>query len=168
MVRSVGAAGRVLKHSDPNIIAFDLSPDGSTLAYSIPEADDRRLNTFLTDFPAGSRELQVTTSGGVRPRFSGDGKAVFYLAPAVPQTDPPRGALAKRPVTLKSWETSESAFWFWCRTGEQQCNGSARSTPMPHAEATRRRPNRRCAHQTGTPAARNPRPTITVRKRRRP
>jgi hypothetical protein len=102
---SVGAAERVLKHSDPNIIAFDLSPDGSTLAYSIPEADGR-LNTFLTDFPAGSRELQVTTSGGARPRFSGDGKAVFYLAPAVPQTDPPRGAVAKRPVTLKSLETS--------------------------------------------------------------
>lgn len=27
-------------------------------------------------------------------------------APATPQTDPPRGAVAKRPVTLKSLETS--------------------------------------------------------------
>ncbi len=102
---SVGAALRVLKHSDPDIVAFDLSPDGSTLAYSIPEADSR-LNSFLTDFPGGSRQLQVTTTGGARPRFSGDGDALFYLAPAVPQTDPPRGALAKRPVALKSLETS--------------------------------------------------------------
>lgn len=102
---SVGAAERVLKQSDPNIAAFDLSPDGSTLAYSIPEADFR-LNSFLTDFPAGNRQLQVTTTGGARPQFSGDGNALFYLAPAVPQTDPPRGALAKRPVALKSLETS--------------------------------------------------------------
>jgi dipeptidyl aminopeptidase/acylaminoacyl peptidase len=97
---SVGAAERVLKQSDPLIRAFDLSPDGSTLAYSIQEADGR-LNAFLTDFPAGNRQLQVTTSGGGHPRFSGDGKALFYLAPATPQTDPPRGAVAQRPITLK-------------------------------------------------------------------
>ncbi|HYN09717.1 MAG TPA: protein kinase [Vicinamibacterales bacterium] len=102
---SVGAPERVLKQSDPNIVAFDLSPDGSTLAYSIPEAD-ARLNSFLTDFPAGSRQLQVTTTGGARPQFSGDGKALFYLARAVPETDPPRGAVAKRPVALKSLDTS--------------------------------------------------------------
>ena len=48
----------------------------------------------------------MTTTGGARPRFSGDGKALFYLAPATPQTDPPRGALAKRPVTLKPLDTS--------------------------------------------------------------
>ena len=63
---SVGAAERVLKQSDPNIRAFNLSPDGSTLAYSIQEADGR-LNAFLTDFPAGNRQLQVTTSGGGPP-----------------------------------------------------------------------------------------------------
>ena len=67
---------------------------------------DGRLNAFLTDFPAGSRQLQVTTSGGGHPRFSGDGKALFYLAPATPQTDPPRGALAERPITLKPLDTS--------------------------------------------------------------
>jgi hypothetical protein len=102
---SIGAAERVLRQSDPNISAFDLSPDGSTLAYSVIEADSR-LNSFLTDFPGGSRQVQVTTTGGGRPRFSGDGGALFYLAPAVPQTDPPRGALVKRPVALKSLETS--------------------------------------------------------------
>ncbi len=105
---SVGAAERVLAQSDPNIIAFDLSPDGSTLAYSIPESDSR-LNSFLTDFPAGSRQLQVTTSGGARPQFSGDGNALFYLTRALPQTDPPRGALAKRPVALRSLATSGPA-----------------------------------------------------------
>jgi serine/threonine-protein kinase len=102
---SVGPAERVLKQSDPDINMFDLSPDGSTLAYDIPEAD-ARLNVFLTDFPAGSRQLQLTTRGGGRPRFSGDGKALFYLAQAEPRTDPPRGAVAKRPVALQSLETS--------------------------------------------------------------
>jgi dipeptidyl aminopeptidase/acylaminoacyl peptidase len=102
---SVGAAERVLKQSDPYIRNFDLSSDGSTLAYSLQEADGK-LNAFLTDFPAGSRQLQVTTSGGAHPRFSGDGKALFYLAPATPQTDPPRGAVAERPITLKPLDTS--------------------------------------------------------------
>jgi hypothetical protein len=105
---SVGAAQRVLEQSDPNIVAFDLSPDGSTLAYSIPESDGR-LNSFLTDFPAGSRQLQVSTSGGARPQFSGDGNALFYLSRALPETDPPRGALVKRPVALKSLATSGPA-----------------------------------------------------------
>jgi Tol biopolymer transport system component len=98
---SVGAAQRVFAQSDPQVAAFDLSPDGSTLAYSVPEADSR-LNTFLTDFPTGRRQVQVTTTGGAEPRFSGDGNALFYLARALPYTDPPRGALAMLPVALKS------------------------------------------------------------------
>ncbi len=102
---SVGPAEHVLKQSDPLITAFDLSPDGSTLAYSLREVDGR-LNAFLTDFPAGSRQLQVTTSGGAHPRFSGDEKALFYLTQAMPQTDPPRGAVAERPITLKPLDAS--------------------------------------------------------------
>jgi len=102
---SVGPPERLLKQSDPHIRAFDLSPDGSALAYSSQEADGK-LNSFLIDFPAGSRQLQVTSSGGAHPRFSGDGKALFYLAPATPQTDPPRGAVAERPITLKPLDTS--------------------------------------------------------------
>ena len=102
---SVGAAERVLKQSDPNIDAFDLSPDGSTLAYSLLETNTR-LNVFLTDFPGGTRQLQVTTTGGARPRFSGDGHALYYLARATQDTDPPLGALAKRPIAPQSLQTS--------------------------------------------------------------
>ena len=102
---SVGPAERVLKQLDPNIDAFDLSPDGSTLAYSLLETDTR-LNVFLTDFPGGTRQLQVTTTGGARPRFSGDGHALYYLARATQDTDPPLGALAKRPIAPQSLQTS--------------------------------------------------------------
>jgi hypothetical protein len=102
---SVGAAQRMLKQSDPDIESFHLSPDGSTLVYSTPEADGR-LNAFLTDFPAGARQVQATTIGAGSPRFSKDGTTIFYGSPAVPLGDPPRGALAKRPVALKSLSTS--------------------------------------------------------------
>jgi hypothetical protein len=105
---SVGAPRRVLPSSDPNIGGFDLSPDGSTLAYAVVEADNR-LNTFLTDFPAGSRQVQVTERGGARPQFSGDGNTLFYLTAAEPQRDRFRGALAKRPLALKSLATSGPA-----------------------------------------------------------
>ena len=98
---SVGAAQRVLKQSDPDIDSFHLSPDGSTLVYATPEADSL-LNAFLTDFPAGARQVQATTIGAGSPRFSKDGTTIFYGSQAVPQKDPPRGALAKRPVALKS------------------------------------------------------------------
>ena len=102
---SVGAAERVLKQSDPNIRAFDLSPTAQRWRIPFTRADGR-LNAFLTDFPAGNRQLQVTTTGAGPPRFSRDGNALFYLARATPQTDPPRGALAKRPITLKPLDTS--------------------------------------------------------------
>jgi len=102
---SVGPARRVLGNSDPVTAGFDLSSDGSTLVYSVPEADGR-LNAFLTDFPAGSRQLQVTTRGAGRAQFSRDGNTLFYMTRALPESDPPRGALAKIPVALKSLATS--------------------------------------------------------------
>ena len=73
--------------------------------YATPEADGL-LNAFLTDFPAGARQVQATTIGAGSPRFSKDGTTIFYGSQAVPRGDPPRGALAKRPVALKSLSTS--------------------------------------------------------------
>jgi serine/threonine-protein kinase len=102
---SAGAPRRVLQTSDPPIGDLDVSPDGTALAYSVVEADSR-LNTFLTDFPGGRRQIQATTRGGARPQFSGDGNALFYLTRAQPESDPPRGALAKRPLALKALSTS--------------------------------------------------------------
>ena len=99
--RSVGAVRRLFRDSDPDIGSFDISPDGSVLAYSASEADGR-LNTFLTDFPAASRQVQMTTRGGARAQFSADGSAIFYVSPAQPATDPLRGALSKRSIALKS------------------------------------------------------------------
>jgi hypothetical protein len=98
---SVGTARRLLPDSDPDIDSFDLSPDGSVLAYSVVEAD-RRLNIFLTDFPAVTRQVQVTARGGGRPQFSADGTAIFYVGRAQPDSDPPRAALSKRSIALKS------------------------------------------------------------------
>ena len=84
---SVGAAQRMLKQSDPDIESFHLSPDGSTLVYATPEADGL-LNAFLTDFPAGARQVQATTIGAGSPRFSKDGTTIFYGSQAVPRGIP--------------------------------------------------------------------------------
>src|SRR5690606_26155784 len=99
------AARNVFQGSEPPVGEFDLSPDGSALTYSVLEPDSR-LNTFLTDFPAGSRQVQVTTRGGARPLFSSDGNALLYLTQALPETNPPRGALAKRPVAVTPLATA--------------------------------------------------------------
>ena len=81
---SVGAAERVLKQSDPNIDGVRICRPTDRRWRIHFSRRTRRLNVFLTDFPGGTRQLQVTTSGGARPRFSGDGEALFYLARAAP------------------------------------------------------------------------------------
>lgn len=102
---TVGALGRVLQGADPEVFTFDVSRDGSMLAYSISEADGL-LNTFLTDFPGGSRQVQVTTRGGGRPKFSIDGTTVFYLT-RVPDTE----SLGGGPGQTAARPTAAGAAW---------------------------------------------------------
>jgi eukaryotic-like serine/threonine-protein kinase len=55
------------------------SPDGHWVAY----ASDRsgRDEIYLTPFPGPGGEYQVSVAGGRMPRWSHDGKQVFYVAP---------------------------------------------------------------------------------------
>jgi Tol biopolymer transport system component len=56
-----------------------LSPDGRWLAYI---SDESRTNeVYVQSFPAGGGKWQVSTNGGVQPRWRHDGKELFYLAP---------------------------------------------------------------------------------------
>ena len=67
-----------------------MSPDGKWVAYS--NADSGRPEIIIQDSPAASGRWQVSTTGGVQPKWRADGKALFYLT-----TD---GRLLEVPVTL--------------------------------------------------------------------
>ena len=63
---------------DPNVRYFELSPDGTLLAFTDVEPVSNRLNIFVTTWPEMRERQQVTTEGGVWPRFSTDSRRVFY------------------------------------------------------------------------------------------
>jgi Tol biopolymer transport system component len=54
------------------------SPDGHWVAYS--SIDSRRPEIYIAPFPGPGGKVQVSTTGGVAPRWSHDGKELFYLS----------------------------------------------------------------------------------------
>jgi Tol biopolymer transport system component len=65
-----------------NVRQFDLSPDGRLLAYSGREANATELSIYLTDFPDGETRWRVPLEGAISPRFSHDGKELYFLGGA--------------------------------------------------------------------------------------
>jgi Tol biopolymer transport system component len=55
-----------------------VSPDGRWLAYSSDESG--RDEVYVQPFPEGGRRWQVSRSGGVFPRWRGDGRELFFYA----------------------------------------------------------------------------------------
>ena len=53
------------------------SPDGRWMAYTSNESGTYQI--YVQNFPAGSGKWQVSTAGGVQPRWRHDGKELFYL-----------------------------------------------------------------------------------------
>jgi Tol biopolymer transport system component len=69
-----------------------LSPDGRWIAYMSYESDDSEV--YVRPFPAGAGQWKVSDGGANHPRWSADGRELFYLAgPAL------RRALIRTPVT---------------------------------------------------------------------
>jgi dipeptidyl aminopeptidase/acylaminoacyl peptidase len=62
--------------------SFALSPDGSTILYTITDIDlkseARRTNIFKTDVKGGN-PLQLTSDGGSAPQWFKDGKSIAYV-----------------------------------------------------------------------------------------
>ena len=56
-----------------------ISPDGKWVVYASNESGDWEI--YATTFPTPSGKLQVSRGGGTEPRWRGDGKEIFYLAP---------------------------------------------------------------------------------------
>jgi len=55
------------------------SPDGKFVAYASSETGNWEV--YVSPFPAFGSKWQVSRSGGEEPRWRGDGKELFYLAP---------------------------------------------------------------------------------------
>ena len=55
------------------------SPDGKWLAYTSDESGAPQV--YLRAFPSGEARTQVSANGGAQPRWRGDGRELFYIAP---------------------------------------------------------------------------------------
>ncbi len=55
------------------------SPDGQWIAYVSNETG--RQEVYAQPFPALSRKWQISSAGGIYPRWRPDGRELFYLAP---------------------------------------------------------------------------------------
>jgi hypothetical protein len=102
-IRPDGTAGDAVPvfsaGDDPNVRYFDLSPDGKLLAFTTIERVDGRNNVFVTTWPDLRERQQVTTEGGTWPRFSRDGRQLFYSSGGRTGTGVTRGELRVVAVT---------------------------------------------------------------------
>jgi serine/threonine protein kinase len=55
------------------------SPDGKWVAYASNESG--KFEIYVTSFPGAQGKWQVSSAGGTQPRWRGDTKELFYLAP---------------------------------------------------------------------------------------
>jgi dipeptidyl aminopeptidase/acylaminoacyl peptidase len=55
------------------------SPDGRWVAYTSDESGAEQI--YVRPFPASGRKWPISNSGGWQPRWSGDGKELFYVTP---------------------------------------------------------------------------------------
>jgi dipeptidyl aminopeptidase/acylaminoacyl peptidase len=65
--------------TSPGGKASQFSPDGKWIAYASDEST--RNEVYVTSFPAGGRQWQVSSKGGDYPRWRKDGQELFYVAP---------------------------------------------------------------------------------------
>jgi dipeptidyl aminopeptidase/acylaminoacyl peptidase len=56
------------------------SPDGKWVAYASDETGDWEI--YVTTYPGAQGKWQVSRGGGTEPRWRGDGKEIFYIAPS--------------------------------------------------------------------------------------
>ena len=73
------------------------SPDGRWIAYQSDESG--RFEIYVRPFPGPGGKSTVSTAGGIHPRWSADGKELFYLAPDGTLT---LAAIAVRGSTLEA------------------------------------------------------------------
>jgi eukaryotic-like serine/threonine-protein kinase len=69
----------VFLRTDANELWGQFSPDGRSIAYQSNETG--RYEIYVRPFPSGGGPIAVSTAGGVYPRWSHDGKELYFIAP---------------------------------------------------------------------------------------
>jgi Tol biopolymer transport system component len=70
---------RVFMNVPATVKNGQFSPDGKWMAYTSNESG--KWEIYVTSFPEPRGKWQVSSAGGTQPRWRGDGKELFYLAP---------------------------------------------------------------------------------------
>ena len=94
---------RVVANTPAEEVLAQFSPDGRWVAYQTNESG--RFEVVVQPFPDAGGKWQVSTAGGVAPRWRADGKELYFLAPdatmmAVPVTAAGTSFEAGTPVAL--------------------------------------------------------------------
>ncbi len=63
----------------PRALFASFSPDGRWISYF--SAESGRVEVYVAPFPGPGGRWQISTAGGLDPRFRADGKEIFYLSP---------------------------------------------------------------------------------------
>lgn len=111
-----GSEPQLYLRNDASVAQGQFSPgDGAFVAYSSNVAG--RTEVYLQRFPATDERWQVSLEGGEQPRWRGDGRELYYVAPggalvAVPMS---LGAapVVGTPQTLFRSDLIESDFFFY-------------------------------------------------------
>ena len=92
VVPAAGGPQTPLLNSKANETNGQISPDGKWVAYASDESGTWEI--YVTSFPGAAGKWQVSRGGGSEPRWRGDGKEIFYIAP--------NGLLMAVPVSAES------------------------------------------------------------------
>jgi hypothetical protein len=80
--------------SEANELHGQFSPDGRWVAYQSSESG--RYEIYVRPFPGRGGQFPISTAGGVYPRWSHDGKELYYIAPDAKLMAVPISATATR------------------------------------------------------------------------
>jgi len=77
--QSAASQGRpIFETGTEDIRELKISPDGKSMAYSAGFADEIALEIYVAPFPGPGAKIQISTRGGSNPKWSRDGKELFY------------------------------------------------------------------------------------------
>jgi Tol biopolymer transport system component len=79
VVLAGGKVAPLLEKMEASRGQLQLSPDGKWIAY-ISDESKQRIEVYVQSFPSTGIKHQISTTGGVQPRWRNDGRELFYVA----------------------------------------------------------------------------------------
>lgn len=79
VVLAGGKVTPLLEKMEATRSELHLSPDGKWIAY-VSDESKQRIEVYVQSFPPTGIKHEISTAGGVEPRWSSDGRELFYIA----------------------------------------------------------------------------------------